>query len=277
MPGSFTRTIAPRLTNGLVSGDTCVQDVFGNPYYYYYTNNLVTESIEPLGRTNIQSWYSSSQTNLPGYYQNSLQYAVDVRGLTNWFLYDFQGNLTNQTIYGDLTGNGVGGESATNTYTFTANNCVATATDPSGNQMTFSYTTTHRMLINWTDLQFSSGGVSVFTNLWTYTNVTSVVNLGGWFVTNNSYGLMLVQEILADSATNVLTYNGRGFPTQLIRYAVTADVPGNNTDPAVVTYLTFNPRGDLAISVTDARGRQASMSYDAIGRMEWRDFTRPKQ
>ena len=63
---------------------------------------LLTQIIEPLGRTNIQSWYSITQSNLSGYYPNSLQYTVDPRGLTNWFLYDSNGNITNQTIYGRL-------------------------------------------------------------------------------------------------------------------------------------------------------------------------------
>ncbi|MGA2279196.1 MAG: glycohydrolase toxin TNT-related protein [Verrucomicrobiota bacterium] len=256
------------LTNTLISGVTCVQDVFGNPYYYYYTNNLVTQVIEPLGRTNIQSWYSVSQTNVVGYYQNSLQYAVDVRGLTNWFLYDSNGNLTNQTIYGNLTGNGVGGDSATNSFTFTTNNVVATATDPSGNTETFNYDSADGFQLD--SLQFSSGGIGVFTNRWTYTNVTTVVNMGGWYQTNSSFGLC-ASAIKADAATNALTYNGRGFPTQLTRYAVTADVPGN-ADPAIVTYLTFSPRGDL-ISAVDASGRQVAMNYDALGRLEWRDVS----
>jgi RHS repeat-associated protein len=255
------------LTNGLVSGDTCVQDVFGNSYYYYYTNNLVTETIEPLGLTNIQSWYSSSQTNLTGYYQNSLQYSVDVRGLTNWFLYDSNGNITNRVIYGDLTGNGVGGQSATNSYIYTTNNCPAIAIDPSGNQMAFLYNDPSDAY-HLTDLQFSSGGVGVATNHWLYTNVTSIVNMGGWFETNNSYGLCY-QEILADSATNAWIYNGRGFPVQLTRYAATADMP-NDSDPPVVSYFSFTPRGDLA-TVTDASGRQVNMNYDEMGRLEWRD------
>jgi len=256
------------LTNTLISGVTCVQDVFGNPRYYYYTNNLVTQLIEPLGRTNIQSWYSISETNKPGYYQNSLEYVVDVRGLTNWFLYDSNGNLTNQTIYGNLTGNGVGGDSATNSFTFTTNNVVATATDPSGNTETFNYDSADGFQLD--SLQFSSGGIGVFTNRWTYTNVTTVVNMGGWYQTNSSFGLC-ASAIKADAATNTLTYNGRGFPTQLTRYAVTADVPGN-ADPAVVAYLTFSPRGDL-ISAVDASGRQVAMNYDALGRMEWRDVS----
>lgn len=255
------------LTNGYVSGYTLMNDVFSNSYYYYYTNNLVTQIQQPLGLTNIQSWFSTSQSNQPGYYQRSLQYTVDVRSLTNAFLYDSNGNITNQTIYGDLTGNGVGGQSATNTFAYTTNNCLATAIDPSGNQLTFLYndpSDTYHL----TDLQFSSGGVGVATNHWLYTNVTTVVNMGGWFQTNISYGLCY-QEILADSATNAWIYNGRGFPVQLTRYAATADLP-NDSDPPVVTYFTFTPRGDLA-TLTDASGRQVNMNYDEMGRLQWRD------
>jgi len=256
------------LTNMLLSGVTCVQDVFGNPYYYYYISNLVTQIIEPLGRTNIQNWYSLTQSNLPGYYPNSLQYTVDPRGLTNWFLYDSRGNITNQTIYGDLIGTGIPGDSATNTFTFTTNNLVATATDPSGNTETFNYHANDGFqLDSW---QLSNDGVGIFTNRWMYTNVTSLVNMGNGYQTDSSFGLC-ASAVKADAATNTVTYNGRGFPTQLTRYAVTADVPGNS-DPAVVTYLTFSPRGDL-ISSVDAAGRQVSMNYDAMGRLEWRNVS----
>ena len=209
------------MTNSLISGVTVVKDVFGNPYYYYYTNNLVTQIIEPLGRTNIQSWYSLSQSNLPGYYHNSLQYTVDARGLTNWFLYDSNGNVTNQTIYGDLTGTGIPDDSATNIFTYTSNNFIATAIDPSGNTRHFIYDSADGFQLD--SLQFSSGGVGVVTNRWLYTNVTTVVNMGGWFQTNSSFGLC-ASEIKADVATNIGTYNGRGFPTQLTRYAATADI-----------------------------------------------------
>jgi RHS repeat-associated protein len=254
------------LTNSLVSGVTCVKDVFGNPYYYYYTNNLVTQVIEPLGRTNIQNWYSLSQSNLPGYYPNSLQYVVSPRGLTNWFLYDSSGNITNQTTYGDLTGTGIPDDSATNVFTYTSNNVVATATDASGNTETFVYDPADGFQLD--SLQCSSGGVGLFTNHWTYSNVTTVVDMGGWYQTNSSFGLC-VSSIKADVATNAITYNGRGFPAQLTRYAVTAD-NFTNHDPAVVTYLSFSPRGDL-LSIVDASGRQVNMDYDQMGRLQWRD------
>lgn len=255
------------LTNGFISGDTCVEDVFGNLYFYYYTNNLVTETVEPLGLTNIQSWYSTNQASLPGYYQNSLQYSVDVRGLTNWFLYDSNGNVTNHTIYGDLTGNGIGGQSATNSYLYTTNNLPAIAIDPSGNQLTFLYDDPSDPY-HLTDLQFSSDGIGVATNHWLYTNVSSVVTVGSVYETNNSYGLCS-QEIVADSATNAWVYTGRGFPIQLTRYAATADIP-NDSDPPVTTYFSFTPLG-VPGTVTDALGRQVQMSYDEMGRLEWRD------
>lgn len=254
-------------TNMLIGGSTMVKDVFGNPYYYFYTNNFVTQIIEPLGVTNTLVWYTSGQTNAPAY-PNSLQYIVDARGLTNWFLYDSRGNITNETLYGDLMGTGIRSDSATNTFTFTTNNVVATATDASGNTEAFNYDANDGFQLD--SLQFSSGGIGVFTNRWTYTNVTTVVNMGNWYQTNSSFGLC-ASSIKADAATNAVAYNGRGFPTQLTRYAITADAPGNS-DPAVVTYFTFSPRGDL-ISAVDAAGRQVSMSFDAMGRIEWRNVS----
>jgi RHS repeat-associated protein len=254
-------------TNSYVSGYTRVSDVFSNNYYYYYTNNLITQIQKPLGLTNAQSWFLTSQSNQTGYYQRSLQFVVDERGLTDSFLYDSNGNVTNQIASGDLTGNGVGGQTSTNTFTYTTHNCPATAIAPNGNQMTFLYNDPADAF-HLTDLQFSSSGVGIATNHWFYTNVTTIVNMGGWFETNSAYGLCW-QQVLADSATNTWSYNGRGFPVQLSRYAVTANLP-NDSDPPVVVNSTFTPRGDLG-TVTDAIGRQVNMNYDEMGRMQWRD------
>ena len=254
------------LTNDSITGVTRVEDVFHNPYSYYYTNNLITQIVEPLGRTNTQNWYIISETNKSGYYPNSLELAVDVRGLTNAFFYDSSGNLTNQTTTGDLIGSGTGSQSATNSYSFTTNNCPATANDASGNQSTFIYDSTDAYRL--ANVQLSSSGIGITTNRWFYTNVTSVVDMGGWFKTNSSFGLCF-RETKADAATNEWVYNGRGFPTQFTRYAATADVVGN-ADPSVTTYLAFTPRGDLA-TATDASGRQVQMNYDSVGRLQWRD------
>ena len=102
-------------------------------------------------------------------------------------------------VYGNLTANGVGGDSATNIFTFTTNNVVATATDASGNTEIFNYDSADGFQLD--SLQFSSGSTGVFTNRWTYTNVTTVVNMGGWYQTNSSFGLC-ASDIKADAATN---------------------------------------------------------------------------
>ena len=255
------------LTNSLISGVTAVKDVFGNPYYYYYTNNLLTQIIEPLGRTNTQNWYVGSETNKPGYYQNSLEYTVDVRGLTNAFFYDSNGNVTNQTIYGDLAGTGAANQSATNTFTFTTNNLLQSSVNPAGGGVFLLYEDGADAWRPSRAVQLG-GGVSLATNRFYYTNVSEVISLATTTRTNQSFGL-LARVVLADSATNEWAYNGRGFPTQLTRYAATADVAGNS-DPAVITYLTFTPRGDLAEQV-DAQGRRLRMNFDAMGRRLSRD------
>ena len=43
----------------------------------------------------VQDWFDTNETASVGYYLRSLQRTVDVRGLTNEFLYDARGNLTN--------------------------------------------------------------------------------------------------------------------------------------------------------------------------------------
>ncbi|MCX7722211.1 MAG: DUF6531 domain-containing protein, partial [Verrucomicrobiae bacterium] len=254
------------LTNEFLTGVTRVEDFFRNPYFYYYTNNLITRIVEPLGRTTVQNWFEPAETNKPGYYPRSIEFTIDPRSLTNEFRYDARGNVTNLILRGDLTGSGITSESATNTFTYT-NNLVATATDPAGNRIAFYYEDAadpYRL----TRTELSHGGVGIATNRFSYTNVTTTVDMGGRLRTNRAFGV-LIREIRADTATNEWVFNGRGFPIQSIRHARTADF-SDNTDPAVTNFLTFTARGDLS-ELSDARGRRVRMSFDAMGRLQWRD------
>lgn len=255
------------LTNEYLTGTTRVEDVFHNAYLYQYTNNLITRIDEPLGRTNIQDWFEAGETNKAGYYARSLELTVNARGLTNEFRYDAQGNITNRIVRGNLTGEGVSNQSATNTFTYNTNKLLLTAVDPSGNQRAFFYEDSgdpYRA----SRIEWSSGGSGISTNRFTYTNVTETVSVGTLSKTNRAFGL-LARAVHADTATNDWTYYGRGFVAQSTRYARTAEDTGNN-DPAVVNTFIYTPRGDLAERV-DAAGRRARFSHDSMGRLQWRE------
>src|SRR5688572_10229916 len=254
------------LTNDLLAGVTRIEDVFHNAYFYHYSNSLITRIEEPLGRTTIQDWFEAGETGKTGYYPRSLELAVNSRNLTNEFRYDASGNLTTQIFRGDLTGEGSGTQSATNTFTF-ANNLPTSMTDPSGNRTAFIYDDpgdAYRV----TRQERSNGGGGISTNRYSYTNVTQTVDMGGWSKTNRAFGLR-TRVVRADTATNEWRYDGRGFVVQSIHYARTGDDSGN-TDPPVTNYFAHSARGDL-IEIADGAGRRARKGYDAMGRIQWRD------
>jgi RHS repeat-associated protein len=253
------------LTNDLINGLTRVEDVFHNPSFYYYTNSLLDRIEEPLGHTNIQNWYDATETNKSGYYPQSLEYTVDARGLTNQFYYNSQGNISSRVASGDLAGDGTV-QTATNAFTYT-NNLPATWGDPVGNQMAFYYEDPLDAFRP-TRLELSNGGVGITTNRLYYSNVTQTMDLGGWLKTNSAFGV-LSRLVRADAATNEWSYDGRGFLTQSVQYARTADYT-TNPDPPVTNFYTFTARGDLS-EQSDALGRRARMGYDDVGRMQWRD------
>jgi RHS repeat-associated protein len=245
------------LTNQLASGLTVVRDFFHNPTTYYYTNNLVTNTVDALGKTSLQVWYPDTATNLPGWYPRSLQYTVDKRGLTNQFFYDSFGNVTQRVMSGNLTGENVANQTATNTVTYTTNNLPSTMSDPAGNGTQFIYDSADPFR----PLQLTrvSGTTPVATNYYFYTNVTTVSYIG---VTNLAYGLRW-REVNA-GATNDSVFNGNGFPIETIQYPATTDDP-TNTDPAVIHYLSYNLRGQMYQDQT-AGGGTIQYDFDPMGR-----------
>ncbi|NBQ68067.1 MAG: hypothetical protein EBU46_04210 [Nitrosomonadaceae bacterium] len=256
------------LTNLYLTGTTRVEDVFHNAYLYYYTNNCIGRIEEPLGRTTIQNWFDATETNKSGYYQRSLEFTVDVRGLTNTFFYDTNGNVTSRVLSGNLTGEGVPNQTATNNYTYTTNNLRATVTDAAGNQTAFFYEDSADPYRP-TRIVVSSLGTAITTNRFTYTNVSQTVDIGGGNMqTNQAFGV-LIRLVRADVATNEFAYNGQGFPTQNVAYARTAE-DSSNTDLPVTNSFTFSTRGDLT-QVADPGGRITRFNYDAVGRLQWRD------
>ncbi len=255
------------LTNDSITGTTRVEDVFHNPTIYSYTNNLITRIDEPLGRTTIQDWFETTETNKAGYYPRSLEMVVDVRGLTNKFFYDGNGNVTNLTINGDLTGEGITSQSATATYTYTTNNLFATATDPVSNRVAYFYDGTSDSFSSHAWKEAVAGLESPRTDSFT----RMLLQLWTW-----AYGLR--QTVPSDCASGQFVEIQRrtnGFTTVAAFQYNPSDMHSQRTFRAtpIRQSQTISPtrRAGDTYEVADARGRRIRVNYDAVGRAQWRD------
>jgi RHS repeat-associated protein len=240
-----------------ISGHTLIIDGNGHTNRYDYTNSLITKITDPLGQTIQQTWYPDA-TNAPGYPRSLLQ-LVDKRGMTNQFEYDANGNVTNTITFGDLTGNGIPTQTATNTAVYNSNSLPVQLTDPVGNGKLIVYDPVFNFLPQ--QIVYSAAGVPVSTNFTLYGNATNVVINGSMTVTNLAFGLP-VRQIRAygspDAATNDFAYGGNGFLTQTIRYS-------GNADPNVTNTFYYNERGQM-VNRMDALGADTFFDYDAFNR-----------
>jgi len=248
--------IANSYTN-TISGYTLAIDGFSHTNRYDYTNDLITKITDPLGQTIQQTWYPSV-TNAPGY-PRSLMLIVDKRGLTNFFQYDGNGNVTNTITTGDLTGDGITTQTCTNTAVYNANSLPTQMTDPMGNGMIVIYDPVFVFLPQQT-VRYS-GSTPVATNCVIYGNVTNVVVNGSLTLTNLACGQQM-RVIRAygspDAATNDMTYNGNGFLAETIRYT-------GSSDPNITNTFFYNERGQMVTTV-DASGASTFIDYDPLNR-----------
>jgi len=248
------------LTNSFtnrISGYTLVLDANSHTNRYDYTNSLITKITDPLGQTIQQTWYSDT-TNAPGY-PRSLFQVVDKRGMTNQFKYDAYGNITNTLTIGDLTGDGITTQTATNTATYNTNSLPTQRTDAAGNSTVIVYDPVFNFLPQQT-IRYA-GTTPVSTNFTFYGDATNVVINGSVTQTNLAFGLPIrvVRAYGAtDAATNDFAYSGNGFLTQAIRYSGTSD-------PNVTNTLYYNERGQMVNQVDDL-GAVTYFDYDALDR-----------
>jgi YD repeat-containing protein len=179
-------------------------------------------------------------------------------GLTNQYSYDSFGNVTQMLVLGNLTGEGVLNQTATNSATYTTNNLPSVLTDPVGNGMQYTYDSADPFKV---DVSVrTSAGTPVATNNYFYTNVSQLSAIG---TTNFAYGLLWRETVAG--ATNDSAYNGRGFKTQQIQYPATTDNPGD-ADPEVITLFSYNERGQCYQQQV-VGGATVQMDYDPMGRM----------
>jgi RHS repeat-associated protein len=240
-----------------ISGYTLIIDGNNHTNRYDYTNSLITKITDPLGQTILQTWYPDT-TNAPGYPRSLLQ-LVDKRGMTNRFQYDSNGNVTNTITFGDLTGNGITTQTATNTAVYNTNSLPVQLTDPAGNSTVIVYDPVFNFLPQQT-IRYA-GTTPVSTNFTFYGDATNVVINGSVTQTNVAFGLP-IRQIRAygspDAATNDLAYDGHGFVTQSIRYTGTGD-------PNIVNTFYYNERGQM-VNQVDALGAVTFFDYDALNR-----------
>ena len=254
---AFTNSFTNR-----VSGYTLIVDGNNHTNRYDYTNSLITKITDPLGQTIQQTWYPDA-TNAPGY-PRSLFQLVDKRGMTNQFKYDSNGNVTNTITFGDLTGDGITTQTATNTALYNANSLPTQLTDPVGNSTMIVYDPVFNFLPQ--QIIRYAGSTPVSTNFTFYGNATNVVVNGSVTQTNLAFGLPIRQIRAcgsADAATNDFAYNGNGFITQAIRYSGT-------TDPNVINTFYYNERGQMVDKV-DTLGAVTFFDYDALNRQTERE------
>jgi RHS repeat-associated protein len=253
-----------------LSGNTLIVDVFGKTNRYDYSNGEVTAITDPLGQSIQQQWYADNAT-VPGY-PRSLQLRKDKRGLWTQFKYDTQGNITNMLQFtatgtDNLTGEAVNDATTTNavwTALYTTNNLLQQTVDPAGSMVQLTYDPVFTWLPS--KAVKLAGGTAVSTNLMFYYSVTNSITNGSLVYAQYAVGL-LQREVRGGVATNEWQYDGRGFRTKETRYARTAE-DSSNTDPAVVTTLVHDSRGEL-VEKDDALGRAMLFDFDAMGRPKW--------
>jgi len=241
-----------------ISGYTLIVDGNNHTNRYDYTNSLITQVTDPLGQTVQQTWYADNAT-APGY-PRSVATRKDKRGLLQQFQYDANGNVTNTITTGDITGDGISTQTATNTAVYNpANNLPVQITDATGNGMTYVYDPTFTFMAQQT-IRIAAG-TPVSTNFMFYGNATNVVVNGNTTQTNLAFGV-LTRQVRAygsqDAATNDTAYDGHGFPIQSIRYTGTGD-------PNVVNSYFYNERGEL-VNAVDSLGAFTFSDYDAMNR-----------
>jgi RHS repeat-associated protein len=240
-----------------VTGYTLIIDGNNQTNRFDYTNNLITKITDPLGQTIQQSWYADNAIS-PGY-PRSISLRIDRRGLTNAFQYDSLGNAVTNIRSGDLTGDGIHTQTATNTAVYNTNCLPLQMTDPASNGVVYVYDPGYAFLPRLITRYAGTNPISTTYRI--YGGVTNVVTLGSVTQTNLAYGLP-TRQIRAysswDAATNDTAFDGHGFPTQTIRYTGT-------TDPAATNTYFHNERGEL-VSQMDGLGAVALIDHDGMGR-----------
>ncbi len=240
-----------------ITGYTLAIDGNDHTNRYDYTNNLITKITDPLGQTIQQIWFTNNAP-APGY-SRSVATRIDKRGLVTQFQYDSNGNVTNTIVTGDLTGDGITSQTATNTAAYNTNCLPVQITDPIGNSVVTVYDPVFTFMPE--QVISYAGATPVSTNFMFYGNATNVVVNGNTTQTNQAFGVLtrLIRAYgSADAATNDLAYDGHGFIIQSTLYTGTGD-------PNVINTFFYNERRQM-VNQVDALGAFKFFDYDALNR-----------
>jgi RHS repeat-associated protein len=239
-------------------------------YSYSTVNGYQVTTVTPPGRG---SFVYKSQGNLPFYetdpqgrttaygYDGNFRLALrtDPRGKTTTYEYDYSGNLVKQRAPAPL--------SYTRTWQYNATNDLLKATDWRGHDTTYVYATSATSDYQVGQLQTMTDAESGVTTYKYYTSsvkkglVKSVQNprLKTTAMDYDSAGNL---SSLATSLSNQTTmaYDSSGRLMNLVDARGNAGVPADHR-----TSWTYND-GDQVLSVTNARGKSVSYTYDDAAR-----------
>ncbi len=140
---NFNITNSPTNT---ITGYTLVIDGNNGTNRYDYTNSLISQITDPAGQTIQQIWFADNAT-APGY-PRSVSQRKDKRGIWTQFKYDPNGNVTNTVVTGDITGDGILTQTATNTAIYNSNSLPLQLTDSVGNSTAYIYDTNFTLLMH---------------------------------------------------------------------------------------------------------------------------------
>ena len=224
-----------------MNGMTFVSNVFGAATTYAYSNGLVVSVTDALGFFESNQWDDA----------RNLITSVDKRGVRTRFIYDLNGNPTNISVIGDITGNG-NVSTAVTWHTYTSNNLMASKTEPSGFVTRYQYDQNRNLIQKEYCLSDSDP--------WNPTN-NSVYRTD--YYEYDAYGHVTNELIAAGSIDEVrksFVYNTDGHLTQ------TRLDPGYGQESITFNY-DVNDRGWVT-KMTDPTGAYKTFNYDAMGRVE---------
>lgn len=254
--GNFSSRSAVNATfDYSVAGQTTLKDAYNQPTVYRYTDGLITQIVDPLGRTTTQAWHASTNP-ATGAYQRSLQTVTAARGLVTSYAYDAQGNIVQTQLVGDIDGDTSTNETVTTTASYNLLNQPLTSTDASGITTTYTYADANFPYLP-TQVTRSKTGATIRTDKFEYANQADATTPAAQF----SRGLLVRQTVAlgtADEAVTEYAYNAAGFLTQEKAF------PGTS-DPAVTVTYIRNARGEV-VSATDGDGRSTHYTYDGLSR-----------
>ena len=222
-----------------------------------YADGVITNITDPLNQQETQVWYLPGDSST-GAYPRSLKKRIDKRGLVTEFQYYPNGNVSQKTVTGNLSGDpNATAEVNNTTYQYNARNRVTEILTTGNHKTVFKYQNA-----NYPD-QVTT------TEIWSGTTlISSAINSYYNVISGNraAYGL-LQQETRAagtsDESTVVYTHTPEGF-------ILTKTQATGTTDPTVVTTYRHNFRGEL-VEEEDALGRKWTHLHDDAGRQTGRE------